>query len=517
MAHPVRPPSYIEMNNFYTVTVYNKGAEVIRMMHTLLGKEKFRAAMDLYFSRHDGQAVTTDDFVAAMEDSSGIDLTQFRRWYWQAGTPVLDITSRYDAAKQSYTLTVKQSCPATPEQPIKELFHIPLALGLLDKEGNDTPLQLADGRNIKTNGDYVLSIKNGEENFEFTNIQQEPTPSLLRHFSAPVKLNYAYTDAQLALLLAHDSDNFNRWDAGQTLLTNVMFQLIDSYQKKQALTLDAHVLNAFREVLNNKNIDDAFMSQMLLLPTESYMIERMVVADVDAIHAVREFVKLEFAKEFHALFLERYQNLDIQTPYHFDEKLIGKRQLKNLSLHYLMLLNEPEIKAAGLKQFQQADNMTDVIGTLHAFNNIDCVERSTALDAFYEKWQKEDLVVDKWYAIQAMSSLPNTLTTVKKLMQHPSFTIQNPNRARALIATFCATNHIHFHAEDGAGYAFLVEQVRVVDKFNPQLAARLIEPLTRFKKFNAVRQGLMRAQLEKIANTPDLSKDIFEVVSKTLA
>lgn len=520
MAHPVRPPSYIEMNNFYTVTVYNKGAEVIRMMHTLLGKLRFRQAMDLYFSRHDGQAVTTDDFVTAMQDASGIDLTQFRLWYSQAGTPVLDIQSEYSASKKTYTLHIKQSCPATPEQAEKEPFHIPLNMGLLDSQGQDIPLELADHSTIKNNGDTVLSIKNLEERFEFINIPEEPVPSLLRNFSAPVKLNYAYTDDQLAFLLAHDSDDFNRWDAGQTLLTKVMFELIDAYQRKQALILKPYIFEIFKKIFydNKEAKKAAFIAQLFILPTESYLIERMEIADVDAIHEVREFVRRELAKQLRSLFLEYYQeSTNRQQAYYFDAKLLGKRQLKNLALNYLMLLDETDIRHLCLKQFQEADNMTDVMAALHALNNIDCSERSLALESFYKKWQGEDLVIDKWYAIQAISSLPNTLRAVKQLMQHPSFTLQNPNRARSLIASFCAANPIHFHVESGAGYEFLTEQVLTVDAFNPQLAARLIEPLTRWKKFNILRQGLMKKQLEHIAGMPKLSKDIFEVVSKSLA
>lgn len=519
MAHPVRPPSYIEMNNFYTVTVYNKGAEVIRMMYTLLGKARFRQAMDLYFSRHDGQAVTTDDFVSAMQDASNIDLTQFRRWYSQAGTPVLDIQSEYNAAKKTYTLGIKQSCPATPGQTEKEPFHIPLNMGLLDSQGHDMPLELADHSNIKNNGDTVLSIKKPEEIFEFIDIPEEPVPSLLRNFSAPVKLNYAYTEEQLAFLLAHDSDDFNRWDAGQTLLTKVIFDLIDAYQKKQALILKPSIPEIFEKIFHDNKEDKkaAFIAQAFILPTESYLIERMDVADVDAIHESREFVRTELAKQLRPLFLEYYQENTRQAQaYYFDTTKLGKRQLKNLVLSYLMLLNEPDLRQLCLKQFQEADNMTDVMAALHALNHIDCSERSFALESFYKKWQGEDLVIDKWYAIQAMSSLPNTLATVKQLMQHPSFTIQNPNRARSLIASFCATNHVHFHVETGEGYEFLTEQVLVVDDFNPQLAARLIEPLTRWKKFNTLRQGLMKKQLERIANAPKLSKDIFEIVNKSL-
>lgn len=517
MAHPVRPPSYIEMNNFYTVTVYNKGAEVIRMMHTLLGKTLFRKAMDLYFSSHDGQAVTTDDFVTAMQDASGIDLTQFRLWYSQAGTPVLDVTSHFDAEKHTYTLTVKQSCPPTPDQPTKEAFHIPLVLGLLDSKGNDMVLQLSGEDKSHADTQRVLSIKKPVEVFEFVDILEPPIPSLLRNFSAPVKLQYPYTHHQLAFLLAHDSDGFNRWDAGQTLFTDVIFRLIHCYQNNQPLGLDTVLLDAISDVLNSKTLDAGFMAQALSLPSESYLIERMAIADVEAIHFIREFIKKELVKQFRDAFLAHYQNNDSKQAYRFDTQWIGKRKLKNLSLDYLMLLDEPAIRSLCLKQFEQADNMTDVVGALHALNNTACTERENALAAFYEKWQHEDLVIDKWYALQAMSSLPNTLDTVKALMQHPSFNLHNPNRARSLIAVFCSANPLHFHAADGRGYVFLTQQVLTVDAFNPQLASRLIEPLTRFKKFDASRQALMREQLEKIAGAPKLSKDIFEIVSKTLA
>lgn len=387
----------------------------------------------------------------------------------------------------------------------------------MDKEGKDIALELRDGKNIKNNGDYVLSIKNPAEKFEFINVKQEPIPSLLRHFSAPVKLNYNYSDEQLAFLAAQDKDNFNRWDAGQTLLTKIMLELIDSYQNQRPLTLKNSVVELFKQILSNKNNDETFISQALILPTESYLIEHMPIADVDAIHTAREFMKIELAKQLRSLFLERYQNSIPTQAYYYNAKNIGPRKIKNIALSYLMLLNEVDIRTLCLQQFNDSDNMSDVMGALQALIDIPCGERDTALTRFYEKWQKEDLVVDKWYALQAMSSLPNALETVKELMQHPSFNVQNPNRARALIGSFCACNHIHFHSADGAGYEFLTEQILKIDNFNPQLAARLIEPLTRMRKFDSQRQNLMRKQLEKIATIPTLSKDLYEIVTKTLA
>lgn len=507
MAHPIRPDSYIEVNNFYTVTVYNKGAEVIRMIETMIGRDKFKEGLNLYFSRHDGHAVTTEEFIQAMESVSGLDLTQFRRWYTQAGTPVLEITDNYDPEQQAFTLTVKQSTPATPEQSEKESFHIPLAVGLLDSK---------TGADILNPPTKILHIKNPSESFQFQQIKQRPVPSLLRNFSAPVKVHYHYSDSDLLFLLAHDSDGFNRWDAGQKLAEKTLMSLIADYQHKKPLALNPDLITAFQSLLIDTKLDHALIAEMLELPSISYLMELTPVVDIDAIHHVREFVKTELARQLHKEFLNLYQRTAIQGNYQFDQKEVGRRSLNNLCLYYLLQLNDSEGRKLAMKQFSAADNMTDEIGALRALINVDCAERNDALNKFYQKWQQEGLVVDKWFSLQAVSILPGTLNTVKTLMQHPAFDIKNPNRVRSLVGAFCAANYINFHDSSGAGYEFLADQVLQINGLNPQLAARLLEPLTQWSKFDSARQVLMKAQLERVAKTRNLSKDVYEIVEKSL-
>lgn len=507
LAHPIRPDSYIEVNNFYTVTVYNKGAEVIRMIQTIIGKEKFREGMDLYFKRHDGQAVTTEEFVKVFEEVSGEDLSQFRLWYAQAGTPVLDVTGSYDAKQQLYTLTVKQSCPSTPGQPEKKNFHVPLAVGLLDKK---------TGKDLLSPSIKILNVKQQVDQFKFSNIRQEPVPSLLRNFSAPVKLNYKYADEDLFFLLMHDSDGFNRWDAGQKLAIKLIFQLIKDYQQQRPLQLDHGLVNSFKTLIADKNLEQSLLTQMLSLPRAAYIIELMQVADVEAIHHVRKFILKELARRLPDEFLQTYQSNNTSEPYVFNGKAVGRRSLKNLCLNYLAHLDNPEVHKLSMQQFHAADNMTDEMGALTALMDFDCRERTEALAEFYEKWKTEDLVVDKWFALQALSSLPDTLKKVKELMRHPAFSLKNPNKVRALIGTFCQGNYINFHHKSGEGYVFIADQVLALDKLNPQVAARILEPLTRWRKFDEKRQQLMRAQLERIAKTPRLSKDVYEIATKSL-
>lgn len=514
MAHPILPDSYIEINNFYTVTVYQKGAEVIRMIQTLLGQELFRKAMDLYFSRNDGHAVTTEDFVRAMEDASGVDLKQFRYWYKQAGTPLLTIHDDYDPNNQLSTLTIIQSCPPTPGQTNKKPFHIPMAMGLLDDNGNDLPLQLV-GESKQGDTTRVLNIKKQTETFQFINLKHKPIPSLLRNFSAPVKLDYSYTKQDLIFLMSHDSDEFNRWDASQKLALIELFKLISDYQAKRPLAVADEFIQAFNSILTNENLDYALIAEMLILPSVGYLIDLMNVADVDAIYHAREFMKKAIAEKLHHQLLKFYQRHASDT-YELSSTSMAQRRLKNLCLMYLAQLNDKTIHALCLQQFSQANNMTDAMGALTALIDIDCFERSEAILTFYEKWKHESLVLDKWFALQAQSALPNTLGLVKSLLQHPAFDIKNPNKARALIGAFASGNHIRFHAKSGEGYEFLVDQVLRIHEFNPQLAARLLEPMTRWRKYDDVRQRLMRAQLERIAATPALANDVYEVVSKSL-
>jgi aminopeptidase N len=515
MAHPVRPDSYIEINNFYTTTVYEKGAEVVRMIHTLLGKDGFRKGMDLYFARHDGQAVTCDDFVKAMEDATGKDLTQFRRWYSQAGTPELSVTGTYDAVDHSYRMTVRQSCPPTPGQFLKEPFHIPLALGLLDPDGRDIPLRLK-GEPAAVGTTRVLDIREPEQMFEFVDVRHPPVPSLLRGFSAPVKLKTPGTDADLMFLMAHDSDPFNRWEAGQTLATRLMLDLVEDRQAGKPLELMPGFIEAFARVLGNPTLDPAFAAQALSLPTEGYLAQQMEVIDVDGLHEVRRFVRRTLAEKLRGEFLAVYRGCDTNEPFSIDAAAIGRRSLKNLCLGYLMSLEDRDALERCLGQFHGAQAMTDVIAALALLADTDQPERGPALARFYERWKHDALVVDKWFSIQATSQRADTLTEVKALLNHPAFQIRNPNKVYALIGGFAGGNIVRFHDRSGAGYEFLADQVLRLDALNPQVASRMVKLFARWRKYDAERQNLMRAQIERIVATPGLSRDVFEIASKSL-
>jgi aminopeptidase N len=521
MAHPVRPDSYIEINNFYTATVYVKGAEVVRMIHTLLGPARFRKGMDLYFERHDGQAVTCDDFVAAMADASGVDLDQFKLWYSQSGTPELTVQIDHDAASRSCTVTVEQSCPPTPGQPEKQPFHIPLSLGLLDRAGRDLPLQLAGENAAPPPGTRTLDLRKRRESFRFVNLPDAPTPSLLRGFSAPVKLKTAWTDAQLQFLMAHDSDSFARWEAGQQLAVKLMLGLIQDQRAGRALALDAGLVEAAARILDEsmtagRSLDAAFVAQALSLPAESYVGELMAEIDPGAIHAVREHLRRGLADALAERWRAVYRAQRDDGPYRIDAQAIGRRSLKNLCLGYLMATAAPDTVASCLEQANHGTNMTDVLTGLGLLADTDRPERAAALAAFYEHWRDDPLVVDKWFSIQAVASAPGTLERVRALLLHPAFDIKNPNRVRALIGAFTA-NQVRFHDPSGAGYAFLGDQVLALDPLNPKVAARMIGPLGRWGRYGVRRRGLMRAQLERVIASPDLSRDVYEIASKSLA
>jgi aminopeptidase N len=512
MAHPVRPQSYMEISNFYTATVYEKGAEVVRMIHTLLGATAFRKGMDRYFARHDGQAVTTEDFVAAMADASGVDLTQFRRWYEQAGTPVVEAGGAYDAASRTYTLTVKQSCPATPGQPVKLPFHIPFEIGLVDAAGNDVPLRLA-GEPAAGATTRVLSIKTAEERFVFTDIAAPPVPSLLRDFSAPVYLRFDYADADLAHLMAHDSDAFNRWEAGQRLATKLMLDCIAAGR----VEAPARFVEAFARVLRDGAADPAFAAEALALPAETFIAEQMAVVDPDAIHVTRRGLRRALAEALRDDLTATFERLAVSGAYTPDAASAGRRSLRNLCLGYLMEIADADIRARCMRQFERADNMTDAMAALAALANTDCPEREPALAAFYAKWKGEALVVDKWLRVQSTSHLPDALARVRSLLTHEAFTARNPNKVYALIGGFGYGNHLRFHAADGSGYAFLADRVIELDALNPQVASRMARTFDRWKKLDPARQALARAALERIRDTERLSKDVAEIVTKALA
>src|SRR3954463_11106699 len=473
MKHPVRPHSYMEIRNFYTMTVYEKGAEVVRMQHTLLGEEKFMAGMRLYFKRHDGQAVTCDDFVQAMQDASGIDLTQFKRWYDVAGTPTLDCEGAYDNG--SFTLTVRQS--TNPP------FHIPFLVKVGDKE-------------------QLLHVKKPEERFTFTGLPAKPVPSLLRRFSAPVILDYPYTEAELLHLLANEDDAFNRWEAGQRVAAAIILQ--HGGKPSGAFT------DAMRRVLSDR--DPIFAAEVLNLPAETFLAEQLDVVDPDTLHASRNALRKALASALEGPLRAAYERLEVKGAYTPDPGSIGRRALRNTALGYLTELGDC---ATAYRQFQRADNMTDSQAALTALAQIDCPEREKALQEFYARWKNEPLVVDKWLSVQASSRLSGTLETVKTLLKHPAFDIKIPNKVYALIRTFVG-NHVRFHAADGSGYEFLADQVIAINAFNPQVAARMARGFDRWRRFNGSRQDNARAALERIRNTDGLTKDVAEIVTKAL-
>lgn len=520
MAHAVRPESFIEISNFYTLTVYEKGSEVVRMIHTLLGAEGFRKGSDLYFERHDGQAVTCDDFIKAMEDANGADLSQFKRWYSQAGTPRLAVSEHYDAQQHSYSLTFAQSCPETPDKVEKLPFVIPVELGLLDARGGEIALQLA-GEAAASGTSRVLSVTEAEQTFTFVGVNEKPLPSLLRGFSAPVKLSFDYSRDQLMFLMQHDSDGFNRWDAGQQLSVQVLQELIGQHQRGEALVMDQRLVEALRTVLGNDQLDQAMVAEMLSLPGEAYLTEISDVADVEAIHAAREFARKQLADSLFDALWARYQaNREVSkaTPYVAEAEHFARRALQNIALSYLMLSGKPQVLAAALEQFEHSDNMTERLTALAVLVNSPYEsEKAAALASFAEQFKDNPLVMDQWFSVQAGSTLPGGLQRVRELMEHPAFTIKNPNKVRALVGAFAGQNLINFHAADGSGYRFLADLVIELNGFNPQIASRQLAPLTRWRKYDAARQALMKAELERIRSSGELSSDVFEVVSKSLA
>ncbi len=515
LAHPVRPETYIEINNFYTATVYLKGAELLRMIQVLVGAAGFRRGLALYLGRHDGQAATTDDFLAAMEEANGVDLGQFRTWYRQAGTPVVAAEGDYDAASRTYTLRLTQYCPPTPEQSIKESLHLPLAMGLLDGEGREIPLRL-EGEKAPGGGSRVLELRRSEEVFRFLDVPCPPTPSLLRGFSAPVKLRVDYSDTELALLLARDADAFNRWEAAQTLAVRAVLAGVAARHRGEDTPPPRILIDALERVLQTPDSDPALVAQLLELPGEIYLGEQMAVVDVEGIHAAREFLRRTLAAALAGSLERIYGELAGSGPYRIDPEAIGRRALRNRCLDYLGTLDDARGDLA-LAQLEAADNMTDELAALSVIARGGRPYRARALAGFYERWRDEALVVDKWFSLQATAPRPDALEEVRRLMAHPAFTPRNPNKVRALLGAFFQGNPVRFHATDGQGYAFLAEQVLNLDGLNPQVAARLLTPLTRWRRHDTVRQALMRTALERILAAPALSPDVYEVASRSMA
>ncbi|MEM5290881.1 aminopeptidase N [Paraburkholderia sabiae] len=527
MAHPVRPESYVEINNFYTMTVYEKGSEVVRMYQTLFGREGFRRGMDLYFKRHDGQAVTCDDFRHAMADANGRDLAQYERWYSQAGTPRIGVETHYDAAQKRYTVTLKQGygdASAAARDTQKGPLLIPFAIGLIGDDGNDMPLRLDGEASASSQTTRVLEFTQTEQSFTFVDVAEKPLPSLLRNFSAPVVVEYDYTADELAFLLAHDSDPFNRWEAGQRLATRELLTLAELAATGKALELDDTVVAAFGRVLNDETLSPAFRELALMLPSEAYLAEQMDESNPAAVHSARQFVRKRLASTLKGDWLAIYERHQTPGAYEPTPAAAGHRALKNLALAYLAELEDPADAVRLAKaQYDSANNMTDRAAALSALLTAAASNGGTAaaeaLGDFYRRFENEPLVIDKWFALQAMqrgAKQRPVIEIVRKLMTHPAFTLKNPNRARSLIFSFCSANPAQFHAEDGSGYAFWAEQVIALDALNPQVAARLARALELWRRFTPRLRDQMRAALEKVA-TQAKSRDVREIVEKALA
>lgn len=512
MQHPIRPESYISMDNFYTATVYSKGAEVIRMYYTLLGKEGFRKGMDLYFERHDGTGVTCDDFLAAMADANGVDLSQFSLWYSTPGTPTVKYSSSYDASSKVFSLTLAQE--SNSDKPL----HIPVSVGLLDKETGEEVVPTK-----------VLDLKENSQTFEFKDIKGDVVPSILRDFSAPVKLVSADGDVDedsLAFLAAEDTDGFNRWEAGQKLYTSLIFQTMDGKQSEKTLS---RVFKAFEMTLAGEHLDDySIQAYALMLPTEGTLAEEMDVIDPEAIHDARGAVKKAIARKFQKELLAKYEELTAAMEAEggelkIDAENIGKRRLRNVMLEYLCSIKDtPEEEKAAAElatnHFTKASGMTDKMAGLNALASMSgegADARDKALQKFYDDAAGYNLVVDKWFSVQALADLPDVLDRVKKLTEHPDFTLETPNRCRALISVF-TMNSAAFHDASGSGYQFIGEMLEKLDKLNPQVSSRLAGSLIQWKRYDEKRGQLMKAELEKLKEMKPISDDLFEVVSRAL-
>ncbi|MGA7674637.1 MAG: aminopeptidase N [Rhizomicrobium sp.] len=508
LAHPVQPQSYIAIDNFYTATVYEKGAEVIGMLKTLVGEEGYRKATDLYFERHDGQAATVEDWVKCFEDTSGRDLKQFSLWYAQAGTPVIEAVGAYDGANKTYTLSLKQSLAPTPGQPVKQPMLVPVRLGLVGKSGRVLPLTL-EGENAPGPNERVLELTEAEQTFVFVGVEEEPLLSAGRRFSAPAVFKLAQTPEQRAALMAHDGDSFNRWEAGQAAARDTMLAMIAGQPP------DPSTVAAVGEVLARAKNDMAFAAHMLTPPLESEMAMAMAVIDPDAIHTARVTLVRTIAAAHGESFVALYESLANAGPFSPDAASAGRRALRNACLRYLTSADDENAAALAASHYRSATNMTDMIAGLAALSRMASPLADEAFVHFHDRFAKDPLVIDKWMGLQAGSPRPDTVERVRALMNHAAFDIKNPNRVRALIGAFSA-NQLRFHAADGGGYALVGETIRALDKINAQVAARMAGAFETWRRFDPVRQALMRRELETMVKTPGISSNLFEVVTKML-
>ena len=515
MAHPIRPASYVEINNFYTLTVYEKGAEVVRMYQTLFGKQGFKKGMQRYFDKHDGQAVTTDDFAASMAEANNFKLGNFINWYSQSGTPTLNVTSEWKQNEQQYVLTFEQGIPTNKTQLAPEPYLIPVKTSLLDASGDLMPLQLQQESN-DSDGSITLHVTNKTQQFVFEGIKENPTPSLLQNFSAPVKLNYAYSADEYVFLMANDTDTFNRWDAGQRFATEWLLDAIIAIKTDTALPDNSRFISAMKVVLQDQKLDAAFKAEMMVMPQESYLADFMQPIDVDSIYKARTQLQKDIATSLEDLLLETYQQNRVEGDYQYNAVDMGDRRLSGICLSYLNMLDSEQYAEITKTQFENASNMTDAMAVLEAVNDSALPFRAQALEAFGEQWKDDALVMDKWFSLQARSRKPGVLDTIRALLDHPSFSIKNPNKVRALIGVFAMANPTAFHHQNGSGYTFLADKIIELNAINPQVASRMVKPLIDWKKYDVERQQLMKHELQRIKGVPDLSRDVFEIVDRGL-
>lgn len=514
LAHPVRPELYREINNFYTTTVYEKGAEVVRMIHTLIGAEKFRQGMDLYFERHDGEAATVEQFVQCFADVSKRDLKQFMLWYSQAGTPQVMASGQYDATTKTYKLDLAQALPPTPGQPTKEPMVIPLATGLIGRNG-DIPLKLADGTAVERG---VLVLDQLAQSFVFTGVGERPVLSINRNFSAPVRLTANLSSDDLRLMAARDSDPFNRWQAVQTLATALLVGNVARLRAGQDLAADDGLLDALAAILADRSLEPAFIAEALAPPSEAD-IAREIGTDVDpdAIFRARTALRALLGLHLNAALTAAYQNLSDRKPYSPDAISAGRRQFKNICLDLLAATQESHAIRLAAKQYETADNMTDRMAALATLSLHDVPERTAAFDDFYQRYREDPLIIDKWFVLQATTPDPKTLDRVRELTGHPAFSMTNPNRVRSLIGAFAHGNQTQFNRPDGAGYDFVAERILMLDPANPQVASRMTTAFKSWRVLEAGRRVRAQAALQKIAAVPNLSRDVSDIVTRALA
>ncbi len=517
LAHPVQPDSYIEINNFYTTTLYEKGAELIRMMKLLVGPDSFRQAMDHYFQTYDGQAVTIEALIHSIDTVSIQDLSQFQRWYTQAGTPQLTAQYHYDPNQNSFELTLEQTCPPTPGQTEKQPLTIPIRFALLTKTGQSLPLYQADEPHHSSEKECILVLNQKRQRFRFLQVSEPVIPSLLRHFSAPVKIKIDYSDEVLAFLIEKENDGFNRWEAAQHFITRIVLNQANAPTQHDANAVDLF-LTAYQSLFPTlAEQDPALLAELLRLPSVSYFVDQQKQIDINGLDHARHGLRSQIAHTLQPLFYAFYQATQTNVqPYQFTTTLYAQRSLKNSVLSYLMLLNDPNIAALCFKQYQQADNLTDRLAALTALVHHQVPGYEDCLTSFLNRARDQSLIICKWFAVQAGSPQPGVLERVRLLCQHPAFDWKNPNKVSALLGTFCTKNLVQFHQISGNGYTFLTEQILRLDQLNPQLAARFVKPFTRWRRFDETRRELMKQQLETLLHTTGLSTDVYELVNKTL-